>query len=310
MSENNRTQEQTILDLDSIATKVTEMGATPFWGSLLILIATEKGFGNGPQKVKLIKLDNDIFVVVGDCEQGKELDINYFNAFERKMSYVSYRSGVAFVIPNDNEKETDVNNAIKLVYNQRLKCAGLSDEVAAMILDKLFNSAELNKPNVLSGFVVTKSDKTINVVYGHGIEPVASTHTEGSIRTTEGDDVAYRIGRESAFFIVDNANSEEALIKKHCGTVELTVKLGGNHPQHLPFTVKAQKHRDGIRVKLDASLEFYLKDGGKLHNSDGPAYTPADRSIEPSYYLNGFKFSKAEYDTRTIPGSSTWDDIK
>jgi antitoxin component YwqK of YwqJK toxin-antitoxin module len=46
-------------------------------------------------------------------------------------------------------------------------------------------------------------------------------------------------------------------------------------------------------VTADGTIAYYLD--GKMHNLEGPAYIPEGDLKRREYYINGFKFTEAEW---------------
>lgn len=110
---------ETILDLDSIATKATEMGVSDFWGNLLILIAAEKGYDNGPQKVVFKRHTGSLLVAIGDFTKTDDFDVKTFKVLDREMSYTTFNDGVVFDIPIESEVQDNSERTQAAILNSK-----------------------------------------------------------------------------------------------------------------------------------------------------------------------------------------------
>lgn len=98
---------EAILDLGSIATKVTVMGVTDFWSNLVMLIADEKGYGKGPQKVIFKRCPDSLLVAIGDFTDTADPDVKTFKVTGREMSYTTFNEGIVFNIPINSDIPID-----------------------------------------------------------------------------------------------------------------------------------------------------------------------------------------------------------
>lgn len=173
MSENDHTKVRVILDLDSIATKVTEMGATPFWSDLFRLIATEKGFGNGPQKVVFANYPDSVVVGMGEfADDDYEPEVKRFKALDREMTYTTFGEGIVFEIPTNHE-QTNMQEGRSTVAEDGIQTNDLPEPIRCSTwsqwTDTIKKETEMN-------YVTDKyiQDSFAHQVNGLGIHPQAA----------------------------------------------------------------------------------------------------------------------------------------
>lgn len=127
----NQLETEAILDLDSIATIATEMGISDFSGNLLILIAAEKGYDNGPQKVVFKRHTGSLLVAIGDFTKTDDFDVKTFKVLDREMSYTTFNDGVVFDIPIESEVQDNSERMRAAILNSKKETTQPQKETSA-----------------------------------------------------------------------------------------------------------------------------------------------------------------------------------
>lgn len=133
---------EAILDLGSIATKATEMGVTDFWGNLVMLIAEEKGYGKGPQKVVFKRYPDSLLVAIGDFTDTADPDVKMFKVLGREMSYTTFNEGIVFSIPINSD--IPIDNEVQ-DNSERMRAAILNSKKETIQPQKETSVIEENK---------------------------------------------------------------------------------------------------------------------------------------------------------------------
>lgn len=101
---------EAILDLGSIATKVTEMGVSDFWASVFIYLTSQAGYTDGVRNPKIIDKLGGVTIAFGEHENLGALNTQKLEAFGQRMEWTLDETGGCFFLPRENviEKEEAV----------------------------------------------------------------------------------------------------------------------------------------------------------------------------------------------------------
>ncbi len=91
-------QKETKMNLEQIATQLTEMGVTDFWGSMFMHLANEAGY-SGDHDVKFEKLSDSIAVSFGECQCEMDTQRVVIEALNQDLSINTYTDGAVFLVP-------------------------------------------------------------------------------------------------------------------------------------------------------------------------------------------------------------------
>lgn len=94
----NQPQKETKMNLEQIATELTEMGVTDFWGSMFMHLANEAGY-SGDHDVKFEKLSDSIAVSFGECQCEMDTQRVVIEALNQDLSINTYTDGAVFLVP-------------------------------------------------------------------------------------------------------------------------------------------------------------------------------------------------------------------
>ena len=94
----NQPQKETKMNLEQIATELTEMGVTDFWAGMFIYLANEVGY-SGEHDVKFEKLSDSIAVSFGECQGEMVTQRVVIEALNQDISINTYTDGAVFLVP-------------------------------------------------------------------------------------------------------------------------------------------------------------------------------------------------------------------
>lgn len=86
------------MNLEQIATELTEMGVTDFWASMLRYLANEAGY-SGEHDVKFEKLSDSVAVTFGECQGEMDAQRVVIEALNQYLSINTYTDGAVFLVP-------------------------------------------------------------------------------------------------------------------------------------------------------------------------------------------------------------------
>ena len=320
-------QKEIKMNLEQIATELTEMGVTDFWGSMFMHLANEAGY-SGDHDVKFEKLSDSIAVSFGECQGEMDTQRVVIEALNQDLSINTYTDGAVFLVPvtvttlkkptqqTKTQKEAEMYipkttiQILKPIYRDRLEKAGLSEEAIRVILDEVFHGKALKAPKEDSSFVILSGKDVLHIYYSHNNKAIGMANIEATKSTQAGDVIDYSVGIEDATFIVDTSNTQEKLIHRHLGVPKLKLSFSDGSEIDVPFDIKRDYvGKEGVIVTVSC-LAYLRLQHKKLHHESSPAVIDATERQAPKYFLNGVEHTEEEFKRRTVPGASTWSDIE
>lgn len=91
-------QKETKMNLEQVATELTEMGVTDFWAGMLRYLANEAGY-SGEHDVKFEKLSDSVAVTFGECQGEMDAQRVVIEALNQDLSINTYTDGAVFLVP-------------------------------------------------------------------------------------------------------------------------------------------------------------------------------------------------------------------
>lgn len=121
-----------VMDLEEVATEITERGVSDFWGSMFIWFATQNGFGEKPHPIRILNPGHAVLVIIGFPPHTPAKRQGAFNALDQQMEFKLFDDAATFLIPIKDKKE-DTGKEIET--KQKIGKDMTAEEIGKVLLD-------------------------------------------------------------------------------------------------------------------------------------------------------------------------------
>lgn len=306
------------MNLDQIATQLTEMGVTDFWGNMFKFLANEAGY-SGDHVVEFEKLSDSVAVSFGECQGEVDAQRVVIEALNQVLSINTYTDGTVFIVPitvltlkkpsqQTKPKKTVRHTPAALIWD-KLKSAGLCNEAVLFIVKALHGTLGLKSPTDERQVTIINRKDSFEIIYSHNGKPVVcDAPADFSIRLPDGTVVNGNAGVESAYYTVGKKKelTKEELLEKHARNFGIAIHTDKGSCAIPHGCITTDLGDEGIKLVVSVNTEFYFKDG-VLHSSKGPAYTAFND--DKYYFVDGKTYSEEEFNNRILANQGSWKDI-